>query len=717
MNGNTSHRYVKHTSPEPNRTAPLKIVIVGAGIGGLASAIGFRRNGHQVHIYEQSRFANEAGAAVHLAPNANGILRRWGILAEEIGGNLMDRLIERMSDGQLRQDIDLTIPNKRWQHPWHLVHRVNLHDRLKQLATSEVGVGAPVKLHTASKVVAVDSEKGSFTLKDGSTGTADLIVGADGIYSMTRKYIQDAQLFSSGKAAFRFLIPRHEIEVDPATAPLVERKNALSLWFGHDRRVVMYPCNGNELLNIVCIHPESESQATQSDEWNKQASIEQVLKVYKNFDPALKALMSKVDSTKVQVWQLLDMEKLPTWVSGKLVLLGDSAHPFTPHQGQGAAQAIEDAAVLTSILPPGTVSCEIPERLGIYEEIRYERAHVIQEYSRLAGKDWVNDKSAVDMMKYTNYNLGYDAIDHARTVFQRHLWSKSHPWPNLPSPFGPFSCPSHSQSPEYRLSPFNGKPPSSCPHLITTATVKIKTSATFLESLFPTASLKFSSPGTVTTASFVAKHISYKDGTETAHLGLYIPNIQTTDADGPHKSGTYLPLLLTSAADDHPPNHGPRVRCDVAVVSSSSEGTCRVVASSGGVSFVEITLSDLVERMLSPEEQVAKPEMDDSHLVYLSRNIASSSNEGLGSENGEGSPEQWDCGTQRGDSCNLNHTAGGRRRSMAASPQDGKGVELKMHARSWDELPGLHHVAAVLAEVPVLKILEGTVEVLESERR
>jgi 2-polyprenyl-6-methoxyphenol hydroxylase-like FAD-dependent oxidoreductase len=71
---------------------------------------------------------------------------------------------------------------------------------------------------------------------------------------------------------------------------------------------------------------------------------------------------------------------------------------LTPNidQGQGAAQAIEDAAALTVILPAGTVPCEIPERLSIYEEIRYERAHVIQEYSRLAGKDWVNGKPAVD---------------------------------------------------------------------------------------------------------------------------------------------------------------------------------------------------------------------------------------------------------------------------------------------------------------------------------
>jgi hypothetical protein len=321
-------------------------------------------------------------------------------------------------------------------------------------------------------------------------------------------------------------------------------------------------------------------------------------------------------------------------------------------------------------------------------------------------------------MNYTSYNFGYDAIDHARTVFQRHMWSKSHPWPNLPTPFGPFSFSNHSQPTGYRLSPFNGDSHHKCPHLTTIAIISFKTSATFLETFLPTASLRFSKPGTVTAASFVAKHVSYKDGSESAQLGLYIPNVQITAVDGRQKLGTYLPLILTSAADKCPLNYGPRVKCDVAIVHSSEEGACHIVASSGGVSFVEITLSGLVERVLSPDEQIVKPEKDDLIFVYPSRDIAaSSSNEGSDSENGEGRPKMWDWEAQEDGLCKLNLTVAGRRRSMAVSQQGGKGVDLKMHARSWDELPGLYHVAAVLAEIPVLEILKGSVEVLESEKR
>ena len=96
----------------------------------------------------------------------------------------MDRLVERAGDGRVIKDIDLTVANKRWQHPWHLVHRVSLHNELKKLAVSEESGsrGIPVKLHTASKVVEVDSYKGTVTLENGTTNTADIVIGADGIY-------------------------------------------------------------------------------------------------------------------------------------------------------------------------------------------------------------------------------------------------------------------------------------------------------------------------------------------------------------------------------------------------------------------------------------------------------------------------------------------------------------------------------------------------------
>ena len=202
------------------------------------------------------------GAAIHLAPNANGILRRYGVLPERFGAVTMKRLAEYDNKGSETRKFDLREPNKIWQHPWQLVHRVRLHDKLKQIATSAEGPGTPAILHTSSKVIDVDTETATATLENGEVIKADLILGADGIYSKTRAFVSGhpSKLHGSGKAAFRFLIPRKAALADPETAKLCSQDGELAIWYGSDRRVVMYPCDGNELLNFVCIHPEGESQ-------------------------------------------------------------------------------------------------------------------------------------------------------------------------------------------------------------------------------------------------------------------------------------------------------------------------------------------------------------------------------------------------------------------------------------------------------------------------
>jgi 2-polyprenyl-6-methoxyphenol hydroxylase-like FAD-dependent oxidoreductase len=182
------------------------------------------------------------------------------------------------------------------------------------------------------------------------------------------------------------LISRQAAQEDPITAKFAQVIGELNIWYGADRRVVEYPTTNNQLLNFVCIHPEVESEAG-SDTWNKGASLEQMLKIYEGFDPAMVALISKADRESLKAWKLLDMEVMSSWVKGKLALLGDAAHPFTPHQGQGAGQAIEDAATLGVVFPRDVKKEEITARLELYQKIRMERAHRIQEYSRIAGSD------------------------------------------------------------------------------------------------------------------------------------------------------------------------------------------------------------------------------------------------------------------------------------------------------------------------------------------
>lgn len=567
-----------------------------------------------------------------------------------------------------------------------------MHDHLKRLATSTAGEGTPANLHTASKVVEVDPDTGTITLENGTTDTADVVVGADGIYSLTRKYIKDAKLDSSGKAAFRFLIPRVIAEADPDTKSLVERKDTLAMWYLDDRRIVMYPCNHNEMLNFVCIHPDTESHAEQSDEWNKQGCIGQVLKVYQDFHPALKALISKVETSTLKVWQLLDMETLPTWTKGKLVLLGDAAHPFTPHQGQGAAQAIEDAAALSVVLPRGTAPGAIPERLELYEKIRFERAHKIQDFSRQAGRDWKDGKPAISMMQFTNYNFGHDEIDHASNIFKRWKWAKKPDvyW-RMPIAFGPFPGPRQDAAGRRRLADGPSRQ-------FTTASIKFKTSRTFLESILPASQFSFKAHDTVATASFSITRLSkmaWLGGEGYTHFGLYVHGVQYTKKDGSSILGTYLPVLFESLTDPIVSGREelgmPKLFCDIEMQNLTN--SCRVTASWRGATFAEFALPDLKEDDAQTEHGTIGGEADYGILTY--RYIPA-----------VGEPGKADAEY----ACVVPHEEESKvQKSTVKAVARSNKATIKIDALDWDALPTLHHVTAVLAEIPIYEVVSAKV--------
>lgn len=176
-------------------------------------------------LYEQSRLASEVGAAVHMAPNANGLLRRWGLVPEDFGANLMCHYKELQQNGAIIKEMDLTGPNQLWQHPWQLVHRVGLHEALKKAATETERPGKPAVLSTASKVEEVDPAKGTITLADGTVVEADVILGADGIYvsiarffRVSRRLRACADLVSSLGVASSLLVSSRSSSV-PARLP------------------------------------------------------------------------------------------------------------------------------------------------------------------------------------------------------------------------------------------------------------------------------------------------------------------------------------------------------------------------------------------------------------------------------------------------------------------------------------------------------------------
>jgi len=187
-----------------------------------------------------------------------------------------------------------------------------LHDALKKKATEKDGPGIPAQLNLASKIVELDAESATLSLENGQMVQGDLILGADGVHSVTRQKVTDKAFkpYGSGKSAFRFLISKKECLEDPALSKLLQKDGELLTWYAQDRRIVAYPTTNNELLDFVCIYPESESAG--GDSWDTKASVDRLLEVYKGFDPRALRLLQKANPATLKVWKLLDMDILPT---------------------------------------------------------------------------------------------------------------------------------------------------------------------------------------------------------------------------------------------------------------------------------------------------------------------------------------------------------------------------------------------------------------------
>ncbi|KAF2648392.1 FAD binding domain-containing protein [Lophiostoma macrostomum CBS 122681] len=675
----------------PSTSQNLTVLIVGGGIGGLTAAIALRRDGHNVHVFEKSSLARETGAAFHLAPNANGILRRLGIFAETIGANRMNRLTEYTHTGEQERSIDLTEPNKQWQHPWHLAHRIDLHNKLKQAATDSAGSGR-AELHTSSQVVAIDPATASITLENGIIFEGDVIIAADGVHSMCRRSIPgcDVEPFGSGKSAFRFLVPRKRAEEDTETKKFVQKEGELTIWYADDRRVVMYPTSDNTILNFVCIHPSEDTAEISGENWDQTGDIDLLLQVYSSFGSDVRKLLSKAESGSVKVWTLLDMDTIKCWTNERLALLGDAAHPFLPHQGQGAAVAIEDAAALAVVLSRIKTE-EVPERLKLYEDIRMERATRIQDHSRLMGKDR-RDQGKLDMVGFTNYNFGHDEYDHAMQRLREWRWNRM---PNaywrMPIAFGPMPGPRQTHEGLVRVSDQS---------TFTTASIKFKTSRTVLQNLFPPgrSGWRFKDPGTVAYASFsqtTLGKMEWLGGSGYHHIGLYVHGVEYEKSDGTVVQGTYLPLLFESLTDPIVSGREelgmPKLYTSVDIYRRSS--SYRIRTGWQGALWGEFHLEGLSEMDPSTEKGSISGEADAGILAYRYIPKNGFTNKGVAAEENV----VWDAFEDATTTPRPNKILKAAKASFKIEPLN------------WDELPTLHHVISRLAELPVYEIMGAKV--------
>ncbi|KAJ5813245.1 hypothetical protein N7447_010268 [Penicillium robsamsonii] len=365
---------------------PLKVIVVGAGLGGLGTAIALNRAGHDVQVIEQSGFHNEVGAAIHVAPNASRILKEWECDFEQLQASKCNRLQVWNSSGELlwtpvvTKDLQTALDI---HDDWLLTHRVDLHNALR--ATAAKGFNSrSVSVRLSSRVKSVDAERGVVTLEDGNTFTGDLIIGADGIHSRTVSSItgQESRKESTGQNCFRFLIPVSKAQDNKLAASILKRTglDGLHAFTASDRRLVFYPCRQGQLLNVVGIHPAGDDTSAKESSWLDSSNVEHLFEVYKDFGPELQEMCRLGEDVKL--WSLGTRSPPTKFVKGRLALVGDAAHPTLPHQGQGGAQAFEDCAALGALFPPETTPDQVSTRLELYNKVRYERALTVMMMSK-----------------------------------------------------------------------------------------------------------------------------------------------------------------------------------------------------------------------------------------------------------------------------------------------------------------------------------------------
>ncbi|KAH7018631.1 hypothetical protein B0J12DRAFT_746740 [Macrophomina phaseolina] len=378
------------------RAERLRVLVVGAGIGGLSAAIVLRQQGHDVEIFEKSRLASEVGAAVHVAPNCTALLNRMGVFPESFGATVNESIIFRDSKTTALFKKAYEHERPQWQAEYFLIHRVDLHTALKDKALSDDGPGLPARLHTSCGITDVDCNSATITLVDGTKVTGDLVVAADGIHSRVRRAVtgRDVPLFTSGKCAYRWLMPTSVLQEDPETRLFAQEPGQVVQVAGDGsngeyRRIVFYPCSNNTVMNCIAFVPSQEVGPIKKDlsGYNQSANKGKLIGHFDGFSSPVIRMLEKAPEDDVMLWDLLDMEVLPTWVSGKTVLLGDAAHPFLPYMGQGAAQAVEDAAALGACFPTGSAPDEVHQRLLLWEKCRKSRADWVQEVTRIRGRD------------------------------------------------------------------------------------------------------------------------------------------------------------------------------------------------------------------------------------------------------------------------------------------------------------------------------------------
>jgi salicylate hydroxylase len=339
-----------------------KILIAGAGLGGLAAASFLMQDGHAVEVYEQAERLEEIGAGIQISANAMHALRHLGLEAAiRRAGVRPGAYVFRLHDtGEEIQRFALSDEHERLHGaPYTQLHRADFHGMLFDKARAlDAGV---VRLNKRVTGFAEDADRVTLGFADGSSARGDLLVGADGLKSAVRLQIAgEVPANYTGDAAWRITVP-----VERLPPGLVEP--VMSVFLGPGGHAVCYYVRGGALLNFVGI---VETDEVSDESWTVKMPWQRLKADYRGWHPVIQTIIDAADRDQCYRWSLHNRLPIPNWSTARTTLLGDAAHATLPYLAQGAVMAVEDGAVLMRALRQEP---NITAALALYQRNRIER--------------------------------------------------------------------------------------------------------------------------------------------------------------------------------------------------------------------------------------------------------------------------------------------------------------------------------------------------------
>ncbi len=308
------------------------VTVLGAGIGGLATALALSRRGAKVRVLEQASEIAEVGAGLQITPNGIAVLDALGLGDKMRQCGVVARAIELRDFARDALVVRLDLARHAADQTYLLLHRADL---IGELASAADRAGISINFDHQVDDVSPDENCVRITCGNGHTEECQLVIAADGLHSRLRAVLNGDQApFFTGQVAWRAIVPSG-----------AELHGVVRVHMGPGRHIVSYPLRGGAMTNIVAVQ---ERKGWADEGWHHPGDPDELRCAFADFCPLVRELLEKVD--EVSLWGLFRHPVARRWHGARCALVGDAAHPSLPFLAQGANLALEDAWVIASCL-------------------------------------------------------------------------------------------------------------------------------------------------------------------------------------------------------------------------------------------------------------------------------------------------------------------------------------------------------------------------------